>query len=86
MFFLQADIKYLEVLIMPSKSKTSKLRRAEIKRAAEEVSDIRISLEHVYKQFDQTTDPELMDSYIYEINSLRARYDYALKRAKNRLS
>ena len=66
-----------------------KLRRERI--AAEntvraEIETIRTSLESAYSSFDSISDPMLMDACIYEINSLRAKYNHALRMAKDRLT
>ena len=38
-------------------------------------------LEHVYSAFSNVTDPDLIDSYIYEVNAIMKRYRYLLQRA-----
>ncbi|MGI5936850.1 MAG: DUF2508 family protein [Oscillospiraceae bacterium] len=63
-----------------------KLQRAELRRATEEIIGIRTSLAAAYSCFNNTSDPELTEAYIYEINALRARYDYALRRLKQTAS
>lgn len=70
---------------MPRNAKIQSAKRAEMLRAAEEVREIRAALGDVYEFFNTTTDPEMIDTCVYEISALRARYDYALKRAKARL-
>jgi len=50
-----------------------------------EISNIRDSLENAYSSFDSISDPLLMDACIFEINSLRARYNHALRSAKEKL-
>ncbi|HHU23351.1 MAG TPA: DUF2508 family protein [Clostridiales bacterium] len=64
---------------MPRKSKQMKLQQAALRRAAEELGGIRMSLAAAYSCFNNTSDPELAEAYIYEINALRARYDHALR-------
>ena len=67
-------------------SNRSKQRKDELRRAVGEIADIKSSLTEAYSRFDSITDPELMDACIYEISALRSRYDYAVRRAKARLS
>ena len=38
------------------------------------------ALETAYNGFDNVTEPELIDCYIYEINSVITRYNYLLER------
>ncbi|MEA4813832.1 MAG: DUF2508 family protein [Oscillospiraceae bacterium] len=59
-------------------------------RESEEMRDLRMSLEEtkqqiarVYGWFNYADDPDLIDSYVYEINALRARYNYLLRRVKD---
>ena len=41
----------------------------------------RYDLETAFMGFDNATDPELIDSYIYEVNSVMERYHYLLHQA-----
>ena len=41
-------------------------------------------LANAYSAFDYASDPDLTDSCIYEIRSLRARMDYLVKQIKER--
>lgn len=41
----------------------------------------RDALENAYNGFDYATDPDLIDCYIYEVNSLMKRYKYLLEEA-----
>ena len=68
------------------KSKYIKQRKIELKQSAGEVLGIRTSLYEAYRKFDTITEPELVDACIYEINALRSRYDYAVRRAKSKLN
>lgn len=71
---------------MSRQSRALRMQRAEARRATEEIEGIRLSLKNAYAGFNSTSDPELVEACIYEINALKARYDHALKRAKSRLS
>ncbi len=45
----------------------------------EDIKKTRYALEIAYAGFDNAVEPELIDSYIYEINSLQKRYDHLLE-------
>lgn len=36
-----------------------------------------------YEHFENATDPELIDSYIYEVNAMQMRYKFLLSRIKS---
>lgn len=42
----------------------------------EAIKKTRYALDIAYAGFDNAVEPELIDSYIYEINSLQKRYDH----------
>lgn len=41
----------------------------------------RCALENAYAGFDNVTDPDLIDCYIYEVNSVLKRYKFLLEQA-----
>ncbi len=47
----------------------------------EELAQSRFALEIAYSNFDNVTDPDLIDCYIYEVNAVMKRYKYLLERA-----
>lgn len=47
----------------------------------EELAKTRFALENAYLGFDNVTDPDLIDCYIYELNSVMKRYKYLLQQA-----
>ncbi len=52
----------------------------------EELIQTRRALENAYSGFDNVTDPDLIDCYIYEVNAVMKRYKYLLEQAaKNNL-
>ena len=63
--------------------KEEKRLKAEYSRRLAEVADIRMQLRRAYAAFDNTTDCDLMDACIYEINALKSRYNSAVVNAKN---
>ena len=61
---------------MSSQRKQQRAHRAEVQR-------VRRELEQAYNEFDNITDPLLMEACIYEINALRAKYNCAVHDLKN---
>ena len=57
--------------------KQQRAHRAEVQRVRAE------HLEQAYNEFDNVTDPLLMEACIYEINALRAKYNCAVHDLKN---
>ncbi|MBQ9990877.1 MAG: YaaL family protein [Lachnospiraceae bacterium] len=47
----------------------------------EDLEKTRYELETAYLGFDYVTDPDLIDCYIYEVNSIMKRYRYLLNQA-----
>ena len=47
----------------------------------EDLEKTRYELETAYSGFDNVTDPDLIDCYIYEVNSVLKRYRYLLNQA-----
>ncbi|MBO5292893.1 MAG: YaaL family protein [Lachnospiraceae bacterium] len=47
----------------------------------EDIAKTRFALETAYAGFDNATDPDLIDCYIYEVNSVMKRYKYLLDQA-----
>lgn len=46
------------------------------------IAKTRYALENAYAGFDDATDPDLIDCYIYEVNSLLKRYRFLLHQAQ----
>ncbi len=59
-------------------------RDAELQELFGELSDTRFALAQAYTRFDNTTEPELVDACIYELNALHSRYGYLLRLVKER--
>jgi len=49
----------------------------------EDIEKTRIALDIAYAGFDNATDPDMIDSYIYEINALLKRYAHLSKLHSN---
>lgn len=47
----------------------------------EDLEKTRFELESAYSGFDNVTDPDLIDCYIYEVNAIMKRYKYLLNQA-----
>ena len=46
------------------------------------LSDLKLTktaLDDAYSNFEQVVDPDLVDSYIYEVNAVQKRYHFLLK-------
>lgn len=46
----------------------------------EDLKKTRYALEVAYSGFDNVTDPDLIDCYIYQVNALLKRYKFLLER------
>ena len=45
----------------------------------EEIAKVKRELDTAYSNFEHVIDPDLIDSYIYEVNAVQKRYKYLLK-------
>ena len=57
----------------------------------EELNDLLRTLSHTkreieltYCHFNSTNDPDLIESYVYEISALQCRYNYLIRRIKEK--
>lgn len=48
----------------------------------QEIKMTKDALSAAYENFDNATDPDLIDCYIYQLNSEQKRYKYLLQKAK----
>ncbi len=48
----------------------------------EEISLTKLALECAYSKFDNTCDPDLIDSSIYELNAAQKKYKFLLNELK----
>lgn len=67
--------------------KTRGRRRAdpfeeERRQLMEVMARTRVEINQAYAGFNLQSDPDLVDSYVYEINSLQSRYSYLVRRVK----
>lgn len=49
----------------------------------ESMADTRRRLSQAYQGFNSHSDPDLVESYVYEINALESRYSYLVRRMKD---
>lgn len=57
-------------------------RERERRELMDSLSRTRVLLNQAYGSFNTTSDQDLIESYVYEINALQARYNYLLRRVK----
>ena len=55
---------------------------ADRKALADGLAQTKRQIDQAYSCFDTADDPDLIDSYVFEINALQARYNYLLRRLK----
>ena len=73
---------------MPQSTKRVSLRRSDPAREEERrellqsLSHTRTLINQAYGGFNNASDGDLIESYVFEINSLQARYNYLLRRVK----
>ena len=73
---------------MPLSVKKAVLRRGEHTRETERrelmrsLTHTRTLINQAYGGFNSTSDSDLIESYVFEINALHARYNYLLRRVK----
>lgn len=57
-------------------------RAEERRQLMEMMARTRVEINQAYAGFNLQSDPDLVDSYVYEINSLQSRYSYLVRRVK----
>ena len=73
---------------MPLSVKKTVLRRGKPTREMERrelmnsLTHTRTLINQAYGGFNSTSDSDLIESYVFEINALHARYNYLLRRVK----
>lgn len=53
------------------------------RRLLDNLAETKHNLDLAYQNFENATDPELIDSYIYELNAIQMRYRFLLSRVKS---
>ena len=73
---------------MPQSVKKAALRRSspvqdeERRELLQSLSHTRTLINQAYGGFNTASDSDLIESYVFEINALQARYNYLLRRVK----
>ena len=62
------------------KKKRNTVRDQERRTLLEGLSQTRLLIAQAYSGFNTAHDPDLIESYVFEINALQARYSYLLRR------
>lgn len=57
-------------------------REGEVRALREGLTQTRTLINQAYAGFNSTGDSDLIESYVFEINALQARYSYLLRRVK----
>lgn len=57
-------------------------KQAERQELMNSLSHTRTLINQAYGCFNTTSDSDLIESYVFEINALQARYNYLLRRVK----
>lgn len=47
-----------------------------------EIEKTKLAMDTAYSNFENVLDPELIDSYIYELNAAQERYRFLIRQAK----
>lgn len=63
----------------PQKTAALQQERQELKRSIHHTQTL---IKQAYGSFNNTSDIDLIQSYVFEINALQARYNYLLRRFK----
>ncbi len=69
-------------LLFPFGKGVAKKPNQEVVELQQALSRTSAEIHQAYHAFDNTCEDELIESYVYEINSLHARYNYLLRRIK----
>lgn len=57
-------------------------RNSEREQLMQTLADTRVLINQAYSGFNTAQDHELIESFVFEINSLQSRYSYLLRRIK----
>lgn len=66
-------------VVMKKKTDNLLLAREEL---MSEIEEIKLLLEIAHSNFDNASDPDLVDSCIYEMNAIQYKYKYLLKQMR----
>lgn len=57
-------------------------RQQERRQLLEGLAKTRVLINQAYACFNRESDPDLIESYVFEINALQSRYSYLLRRVR----
>ncbi|MBR1692931.1 MAG: YaaL family protein [Lachnospiraceae bacterium] len=66
--------------MLTNSSKKKKVNKERLQ-LMKDIDKTKFALETAYSNFDNVTEPDLIDCYIYEVNSSLKRYKYLLEQA-----
>lgn len=69
-------------LIYPRRVRRGVAIQQERQELKESLDHTKALIHQAYGGFNNTIDQDLIESYVYEINALQARYNYLLRRVK----
>lgn len=48
----------------------------------QEIAQTKLAMETAYSNFENVVEPDLIDSYIYQLNAVQERYKFLIRQAK----
>lgn len=66
----------------PPARRTGRAREKERQELLRALSHTRALIQQAYGGFNTTSDSDLIESYVFEINALQARYNYLIRQVK----
>ncbi len=60
----------------------SKKKETEYGSLISDIEKTKIAIESAYSNFENVSDPDLIDCYIYELKAMQKRYKFLLKQVK----
>lgn len=67
---------------MPWATAVSTAQETEREDLEQSLASTRLAIAQAYAGFNSSADPELVESFVYEIRALQSRYSYLLRRRK----
>lgn len=64
------------------RKKADSLQQQERRELLEGLDRTKVLIHQAYSCFNRESDPDLIESYVFEINALQSRYSYLLKRVR----
>lgn len=70
------------VRIFPLRKRVESPEQEERQELLEGLNKTRALIDQAYACFNRESDPDLIESYVFEINALQSRYSYLLRRVR----